>query len=75
MAQDRLDRLSLRPTPWARKGMLLEEPGLDRGIQDHIGAKLRAMYDELRGQPVPDRFLDLLGDLNRNGSQGKKLDG
>ncbi len=55
--------------------MPAEEPGLDRGIQDHIGAKLRAMYDDLRDQPVPDRFLEILGNLDPNTSQGKKLDG
>ena len=53
--------------------MPAEEPGLDRGIQDHIGAKLRAMYDDLRDQPVPDRFLEILGNLDPNTSQGKKL--
>ena len=75
MAQNRLDWLTLRPAPWARNGMLVGEPGLDRGIQDHIGVKLRAMYDELKGQPVPDRFVELLGNLDRNAFRGKKLDG
>ncbi len=41
-------------------------PGLDRGIQGHIGAKLRAMYDDLAQQPVPDRFTDLLASLDRH---------
>jgi hypothetical protein len=75
MAQNRLDRPAPRPAPSARKAMPAEEPGLDRGIQNHIGAKLRAMYDDLRDQPVPDRFLEILGNLDPNTSQGKKLDG
>ena len=75
MAQNRLDWLVLHPAASARGVSLAEEPGLDRGIQDHIGAKLRAMYDELRDQPVPDRFLELLGELDRTARQGKKLDG
>jgi hypothetical protein len=41
------------------------EPGLDRAIQARIGDNLRAMYDELLQQPVPDRFRDLLGELEK----------
>lgn len=33
-------------------------------IQDHIGQELRAMYDEVLQQPIPDRFLDLLKALD-----------
>lgn len=40
------------------------EPGLDRAVQARIGDNLRAMYDELLQQPVPDRFKDLLGQLD-----------
>jgi hypothetical protein len=74
MTHNRLDRpvLLLRPL---LKETLAEEPGLERGIQNHIGLKLRAMYDELKDQPVPERFLELLGSLDRNAVRGKKLDG
>ena len=41
------------------------EPGLDRNVQARIGDNLRAMYDELLQQPVPDRFKDLLGQLEK----------
>ncbi len=41
------------------------EPGLDRNIQARIGDNLRAMYDELLQQPVPDRFKDLLGQFEQ----------
>lgn len=41
------------------------EPGLDRAIQARIGDNLRAMYDDLLQQPVPDRFKDLLGQLEQ----------
>lgn len=75
MSHSRLDRIVLRLPPLARRAMSSEDPGLDRCIQDHIGEKLRAMYDELKGQPVPDRFLELLSNLDRTASQGKKLDG
>ncbi|KLK90049.1 hypothetical protein AA309_27900 [Microvirga vignae] len=44
---------------------------LDSGSQKRIGDQLRAMYDELMQQPVPDRFRELLDQLDRKkeGSQ------
>jgi hypothetical protein len=43
----------------------LTEPGLDRNVQARIGDNLRAMYDDLLQQPVPDRFKDLLGQFEQ----------
>ena len=40
-------------------------PGLDRDIQTKIGQQLRAVYDDIVDQGVPDRFVDLLRDLDR----------
>ncbi len=34
------------------------QPSAD--IQSYIGAHLRAIYDDVASQPVPDRFLDLM---------------
>lgn len=34
--------------------------GVDGELQAHIGRKLKASYDDILGQPVPDRFLELL---------------
>ena len=49
------------------------EPALDRAIQSRIGDQLRAMYDQLAEQPVPDRFLELLGQLDKgSGDKGGK---
>ena len=53
---------------WAMRGRATdhEEPGeatLDRVIQSRIGEQLRAMYDGLMEQPVPDRFHALLARL------------
>ena len=44
-------------------------------VQDHIGRQLRAVYDDLLNQPVPDRFLELLEQLDQgkpeaNGAAG-----
>jgi hypothetical protein len=44
------------------------DPKLDRAIQSRIGDQLRAMYDDLMQQPVPDKLRDLLSRLeNPNG--------
>jgi anti-sigma factor NepR-like protein len=42
------------------------EPAIDRAIQARIGEKLRAMYDELLEQPVPDRFKSLVDRLGES---------
>lgn len=34
-------------------------------VQSHIGRQLRAIYDGVVAQPVPDRFLELLNELER----------
>ena len=33
-------------------------------ISDQIGRQLRSVYNDILAQPVPDRFLDLLKDLD-----------
>jgi hypothetical protein len=33
---------------------------LPQKVEDQIGEQLRAMYDGILGEPLPDRFLDLL---------------
>ncbi len=48
---------------------LTGDPKLDRAIQSRIGDQLRAMYDDLIQQPVPDRFKDLLDKLGQNGEE------
>lgn len=45
--------------------------GLDRQIQAKIGQQLRAMYDDVVDQGVPDRFAELLQKLD---AAGKKDD-
>jgi hypothetical protein len=34
-------------------------------MHEHIGHKLKAMFDEVVDQPLPDRLRKLLGDLER----------
>ena len=43
---------------------------LGREIQSRIGDQLRAMYDDVVRQGVPDRFADLIRKLDQPGAQG-----
>ncbi len=45
------------------------DPNLDRVIQTRIGDLLRDMYDDLLQQPVPDRFKDLLSQLEKKNGE------
>jgi hypothetical protein len=58
---------ALAPQPGADTST--SKPALDRAIQARIGDNLRAMYDQLLQQPVPDRFRDLLGKLDDQGDR------
>lgn len=40
-------------------------PSLPSAIQDHIGRQLRAAYEDVLKEPVPDRFLALLQQLDQ----------
>ena len=46
---------------------LIVESELDRDIQLRIGEGLRAKYDDIVKQGVPDRFVDLLSMLGEKG--------
>jgi hypothetical protein len=64
MTGDNGDKLP-RAFPGAPTNVRLgTDPKLDSGSQQRIGDQLRAMYDELMQQPVPDRFKDLLDQLD-----------
>jgi hypothetical protein len=39
--------------------------GLEADVQAHLGRQLRAVYDEMASQPVPDRLIQLLDALER----------
>ncbi len=48
---------------------LSSDPKLDKATQSRIGDQLRAMYDGLLDQPVPDRFRDLLAKLDQRNEE------
>jgi Anti-sigma factor NepR len=43
----------------------------DNSLPDALGKKLRSLYNEVADQPVPDRFLDLLSQLEAATSNKK----
>lgn len=51
---------------------LSHEPAIDRTSQNRIGDHLRAMYDGLMQQPVPDRFAELLDRLEARKDDGDR---
>ncbi len=69
MTGDKGNRLAKVIPEDALPDKLSGDPKLDRGIQSRIGDQLRAMYDDLMEQPVPDRFKDLLIKLERGNEE------
>ena len=41
-----------------------KKPTAKPEVSDQIGRQLRTVYNDILSQPVPDRFLDLLKDLD-----------
>ena len=50
--------------PRAESVSLDEEIQIDEHVQRRIGAKLRAYYDELLNEPIPEKFIELLVKLD-----------
>jgi len=46
-------------------------PQMDSKIQTEIGKHLRAHYDALVNEPVPDRFMELLEKLEQSKKQAE----
>jgi anti-sigma factor NepR-like protein len=51
-----------------RKRSSAKPAKLGRDVQARLGQQLRAMYDDVVNQGVPDRFTELLTRLDANGS-------
>jgi Anti-sigma factor NepR len=72
MADD--DTRARKPNRPAKKTMTSTAPAASKPqISDIIGRRLRTYYDEVAAQPVPERFLDLLEQLEAK-SRPKKAD-
>jgi len=51
------------------QGRTKPEPNLNREIQSKIGQQLRAVFDDVVEQGVPDRFVELLGRLDERADE------
>jgi len=51
-----------------------QETGVKSGIQEKLGQKLKEVYADVVNEPVPDRFLDLLNQLEKAEKTDKKSD-
>ena len=45
------------------------ETGLTPALQAHIGRHVRAVFDEVAREPIPEHLLRLLKDLERSGDK------
>lgn len=45
---------------------------LGREVQARLGQQLRAMYDDVVNQGVPDRFADLIKRIDDNGTKDRQ---
>ena len=53
----------------SQSGAPRKQGGLNAEIQSRIGHQLRAMYDDVVRQGVPDRFAELIRKLDQPGAQ------
>jgi hypothetical protein len=49
------------------EGRTAQKPAPD--VSDHISRQLKAVYDDVLGQPIPSRFIDLLSQLDEDSDQ------
>lgn len=66
-----------KPMQRVRTGRAADGTGLSREATIKIGQQLRAMYDEVVREGVPDRFNELLkrldaGDVDKEGGEGSR---
>ena len=71
MTGDKGNKLARALPGTSPNGKLGTEAKLDGSSQKRIGDQLRAMYDELMQQPVPDRFRELLDQLDKKGERSQ----
>ncbi len=46
-----------------------DDGGLSPALQTHIGRHVRAVFDEVAHEPIPEHLLQLLKDLERSGDK------
>jgi len=69
------DHKSVKSPPMQTETPGKTNSGLNREIQAKIGQQLRAMFDEVVQEGVPDRFADLLRQLDTPGEKASETTG
>jgi len=54
------------------KEQIEQKPSVDERLQAHIGRHLRAMYNQIANETVPDKLLDLVDQLDELDSKEKR---
>jgi hypothetical protein len=57
--------------PASRAGLLQTDPRTVSAVGDKLGEQLRAMYGKLEEEPLPDRLLNLVRQLDQPRSRRK----
>ena len=57
--------------PASRAGLLRPDPRTVSAVRDKLGEQLRAMYGKLADEPLPDRLLNLVRQLDQPRSRGE----
>jgi hypothetical protein len=57
--------------PASRAGLLQTDPRTVSAVRDKLGEQLRAMYGKLEEEPLPDRLLNLVRQLDQPRSRRK----
>ncbi|MGV1014030.1 MAG: NepR family anti-sigma factor [Methyloceanibacter sp.] len=65
---DQVAQSGVRKSSGGPRGTEMDE-GLSPNLQAHIGRHVRAAFDEVAREPVPDHLLRLLKDLERSGDK------
>jgi hypothetical protein len=55
--------------PLSRSGPEPQTANLSRKDRDHLGERLRTMYDALRDEPLPERLQDVINRLAQSQSK------
>ncbi len=55
----------------SQAGLLQTDPRTVSAVRDKLGEELRAMYGRLADEPLPDRLLKLVWQLDQPHSKGK----
>jgi hypothetical protein len=70
--RERKQQSAPEETMQLRSSSVRTGPALNRDIQTKIGQQLRAIYDDVVDQGVPDRFVELLRNLDRETGKGER---